>query len=134
MRNELGIRVYYEDTDAGGVVYHAQYVKFMERARTEWLRELGFDQRVLRETDNLLFVVRSMELDFQAPARLDDELIATAELIHCGKASFTFAQTVERNGMELVKARVKVAAISATEMKPRGMPRELLDQLNGAMS
>ena len=134
MRNELGIRVYYEDTDAGGVVYHAQYVKFMERARTEWLRELGFDQRVLRETHNLLFVVRSMELDFQAPARLDDELIATAELIHCGKASFTFAQTVERNGMELVKARVKVAAISATEMKPRGMPRELLDQLNGAMS
>ena len=134
MRNELGIRVYYEDTDAGGVVYHAQYVKFMERARTEWLRELGFDQRVLRETQDLLFVVRSMELDFQAPARLDDELIATAELIHCGKASFTFAQTVERNGMELVKARVKVAAISATEMKPRGMPRELLDQLNGAMS
>ena len=134
MRNELGIRVYYEDTDAGGVVYHAQYVKFMERARTEWLRELGFDQRVLRDEHDLLFVVRSMELDFQAPARLDDELIATAELIHCGKASFTFAQTVERNGMELVKARVKVAAISATEMKPRGMPRELLDQLNGAMS
>ena len=134
MRFSLPIRVYWEDTDAGGVVYHAQYVAFLERARTEWLRARGFDQGVLKETEHLIFVVHSMSLDFKAPAKLDDLLEATAKLVSCKKVSFEFEQTVERDGQTLVNARVKAAVLDSRTMKPRGMPAEIYEQLHGAMS
>ena len=134
MRFSLPVRVYWEDTDAGGVVYHARYVAFLERARTEWLRARGFDQGELRDVQHVLFVVRAMTLDYLAPAKLDDELDATATLVNCRKASFEFEQTIERAGLTLVSARVKVAVIDSRTMKPRGMPAEIYQQLNGAMN
>ena len=134
MRFSLPVRVYWEDTDAGGVVYHAQYVAFLERARTEWLRAQGFDQGALKETEHLIFVVHSMSLDFKAPAKLDDLLEATARLVSCKKVSFEFEQTVERDGQTLVNARVKAAVLDSRTMKPRGMPAGIYEQLHGAMS
>ena len=91
-------RVYWEDTDAGGVVYHAQYVAFLERTRTEWLRARGYAQEQLRQTHDLVFAVRAMRLDFLRPARLDDLLQVSARIHQCKRASVVFAQTIERGG------------------------------------
>ena len=134
MRFSLPVRVYWEDTDAGGVVYHAQYVAFLERARTEWLRAMGFDQGALKEVEHLIFVVHSMQMEFRKPAKLDDVLEATATLVSCRKVSFEFEQTIERDGQTLVTARVKAAVLDSRTMKPRGMPAEIYRKLHGAMS
>ena len=120
------VRVYWEDTDAGGVVYHAQYLAFMERARSEWLREIGFGQELLRDTHGLCFVVRSMSIDFRAPARLDDSLAVSVALAQCRGASLVFAQEVRRDGELLVGAEVKVAAVSAETFRPQAIPDALL--------
>src|SRR5690606_1839576 len=90
-------RVYWEDTDAGGVVYHAQYVAFLERARTEWLRARGYAQEQLRHSHDLVFAVRAMRLDFLRPARLDDLLRVSARIHQCKRASVVFAQSIERD-------------------------------------
>lgn len=136
MQFSVPVRVYWEDTDAGGVVYHAQYVAFMERARTEWLRALGFSQQALQADHRLMFVVHSMSVDFKSPARLDEELLVTAELVELGRARFAFDQSVVRknDGAVLVSARVNAAVVSADTFKPRGMPAEIRDQLAGAMT
>ncbi|PZO70951.1 MAG: tol-pal system-associated acyl-CoA thioesterase [Sphingomonas taxi] len=120
------VRVYWEDTDAGGVVYHAQYLAFMERARSEWMRGIGFGQELLRETYGLCFVVRSMSIDFRAPARLDDSLAVSVGLAQCRGASLVFAQEVRRDGELLVGAEVKVAAVSAETFRPQAIPDALL--------
>lgn len=120
------VRVYWEDTDAGGVVYHAQYLAFMERARSEWMRGIGFGQELLRETHGLCFVVRSMSIDFRAPARLDDSLAVSVALAQCRGASLVFAQEVRRDGELLVGAEVKVAAVSAETFRPQAIPDALL--------
>lgn len=120
------VRVYWEDTDAGGVVYHAQYLAFMERARSEWMRGIGFGQELLRETYGLCFVVRSMSIDFRAPARLDDSLAVSVALAQCRGASLVFAQEVRRDGELLVGAEVKVAAVSAETFRPQAIPDALL--------
>lgn len=122
-------RVYWEDTDAGGVVYHARYVAFMERARTEWLRALGYGQERLRLQHDLVFAVRSMRLDFLRPARLDDTLQVTAALAQCKRASLLFSQSVLREGELLLSAQVKVAALGAGSFRPRGMDDALYDEL-----
>ena len=124
------VRVYWEDTDAGGVVYHAQYLAFMERARSEWLRGLGFDQTLLRERDDRVFVVRAMDLDFRAPARLDDQLSVSVALLECRGASFVLAQRIERNGALLVEATVKIASLCASTFRPSPIPGFLLSQLH----
>ena len=121
-------RVYWEDTDAGGVVYHAQYLAFLERARSEWLRALGRDQRVLREAHDLVFAVRAMQLDFRLPARLDDALDVSVGLQRCGRASLVFAQAIERDGVRLLDASVRVAALSASDFRPRAIPPALYGQ------
>jgi acyl-CoA thioester hydrolase len=118
-------RVYWEDTDAGGVVYHAQYVAFLERARTEWLRAGGHGQELLRQDHDLVFAVRAMRLDFLRPARLDDLLQVTAGLQQCKRASVVFAQSIVRNGEILLSAEVKVAALSASAFKPKPLPDAL---------
>lgn len=120
------VRVYWEDTDAGGVVYHAQYLAFMERARSEWMRGIGFGQELLRETYGLCYVVRSMSIDFRAPARLDDSLAVSVGLAQCRGASLVFAQEVRRDGELLVGAEVKVAAVSAETFRPQAIPDALL--------
>ena len=122
-------RVYWEDTDAGGVVYHAQYLAFMERARTEWLRARGHGQELLRNDHDLVFAVRSMRLDFLRPARLDDLLAVTVELQACKRASVVFAQSVMRGDEALVVAEVRVAALSASGFRPRPLPDALYEEL-----
>lgn len=119
-------RVYYEDTDAGGVVYYVNYLKFMERTRTEWLRALGFAQSQLA-VENLLFVVHSAEARYLAPARLDDELLVSAELMELKRASLVFRQQVRReaDGTLLCEGRVTVACVRADSFKPRAIPEAL---------
>lgn len=118
-------RVYWEDTDAGGVVYHAQYAAFLERARTEWLRAQGLEQQRLREEHDLVFAVRSMRLDFLKPARLDDLLQIHVEVQQCRRASVVFAQSIVRGDELLLTAEVRVASLAAAAFKPKSLPDAL---------
>ena len=122
-------RVYWEDTDAGGVVYHAQYLAFLERARSEWMRAQGYGQELLRREHGLVFAVRAMTLDFLAPARLDDALAVSASLRECRRASAVFAQAVHRGGELLLTASVRVAALDAVSFRPCPIPPPLYAQL-----
>ena len=124
------IRVYWEDTDAGGVVYHASYLRFLERARTEWLRALGVDQQRVREDHGVVFVVRDMEIEFLLPARLDDELDVTVETGERRSASMVFSQRIVRraDGAALVAARVRAACIEAATFKPCRIPNHLFEE------
>lgn len=122
-------RVYWEDTDAGGLVYHAQYLAFLERARTEWVRALGYGQDGLRRNHGLLFVVAGMQIGFLKPARLDDALEVTVELRRCRRASLIFAQTVRRGEETLISAEVRVAAVDAEHLRPCAIPAALFAQL-----
>ena len=127
------VRVYWEDTDAGGVVYHARYLAFMERARSEWMRALGWGQEQLRTADDVAFAVRAMELDFLAPARLDDQLQVSVRLLECRGASFSVGQRIERAGTVLVESRVRIAALRASDFRPRPIPDALLTELKSLL-
>jgi acyl-CoA thioester hydrolase len=116
------IRVYWEDTDAGGVVYHASYLRFLERARTEWLRAQGIGQQRLRESDDLVMAVREMRIDFLKPARLDDALAATMVLCERRRASFLVAQELLRDNECLLRAQVRIACLHASDFRPRALP------------
>jgi tol-pal system-associated acyl-CoA thioesterase len=120
------VRVYWEDTDAGGIVYHAAYLGFMERARSEWLRAAGIDQRTLRERERLQFAVVDMQIEWRRAARYDDLLSVTAAIAERSRASFSFAQSVLRGAELLVNATVRVAAIDSATLKPRRLPEELV--------
>ncbi|MFD0913836.1 tol-pal system-associated acyl-CoA thioesterase [Methylophilus luteus] len=122
---EFAVRVYYEDTDAGGVVYHSQYLNFMERARTEWLRGLGFAQAALRQDEQLLFVLHSMQIQFKKPAKLDDDLKVVSQLTEMGRGSFSCRQQVMRDDVILLEAQVKVACVNADSFKPTGIPARI---------
>lgn len=122
-------RVYWEDTDAGGVVYHAQYLAFLERARSEWMRAQGYGQDALRLEHGLVFAVRAMTLDFLKPARLDDALLVSASLRQCRRASAVFAQSVRRGDELLLSASVRVAALDVGGFRPQPMPPALYEQL-----
>jgi len=121
------VRIYWEDTDAGGVVYYANYLRFLERARTEWLRSLGIDQSRVREELGVVFVVRDVAIQYQAPARLDDELESTIDTVERRSASMTFVQRILRrsDGAVLVTARVRVACVAAADFKPQRIPESL---------
>lgn len=116
------MRVYYEDTDAGGVVYHSNYLKFMERARTEWLRHIGFE----RDTLNLAFVVCGAQLQFKKPAKLDDLITITSEVVKTGRGSFEVTQTISLDSTILVQGLVKVACVNPQTFRPIAVPSELL--------
>lgn len=118
------LRVYIEDTDAGGIVYYVNYLKFMERARTEWLRSIGF-QHYLVSAEPVFFVVRRAEVDYRQPARLDDELNATAQVVHLGRASLHFRQRILRNGVVLADGQIEVACVDRDTLKPRALPSTL---------
>lgn len=119
------IRVYYEDTDAGGVVYHANYLNFMERARTEWLRALGFDQPEIKKQQGVMIVVHSMSIDFKRPAMFNDLLEIVCEVIKVGHGSIEMQQEVTRQGELLIEAHVKAAFVNALSFKPVGIPSEI---------
>jgi acyl-CoA thioester hydrolase len=126
------IRVYYEDTDVGGVVYHGNYVRFFERARTEHLRALGLELHTLREREDILFVIRAMELDFRKPARFNDSLWVTSEIEQIRSASIFFRQAVFRGESELLcEARVQVVCLAAEAFRPKPVPDFMLQRLRG---
>ncbi len=116
------IRVYWEDTDGGGVVYHARYLHFLERVRSEWLRAQGIGQQGMSEREDLMLVVREMQLDFLKPARLDDLLVATMQVSVWRRASFEVVQELLRGDDCLLKAKVRIACLKASEFKPRPLP------------
>lgn len=126
---EWQVRVYYEDTDAGGVVYHSNYLNFMERARTEWLRQMGFEQTYLKDVLNIVFVVHSMQIAFKKPARFNDLLTITSNLAKTGRSSFEFFQKITTNQQILVEAQVKVACVDAMSFKPVGIPEQIRSKM-----
>lgn len=120
------VRVYYEDTDAGGIVYYANYLRFAERARTEYIRALGVRQQDALETEEkFAFVVRHCEVDYQAPAVLDDELVVSCQVIEIGGASCTMHQEIMRGDQLLVTVDVKAVYVSLKNKKPTRIPKEL---------
>jgi acyl-CoA thioester hydrolase len=122
------VRVYYEDTDSGGVVYYANYLKFMERARTEWLRSLGFEQDALLEQQGVLFAVRRVEVDYRQPARFNDALQVSVAIKTRGRASLTFQQDITSvpDGRLLCRGQVKVACLDAAGFRPTPLPDALM--------
>ncbi len=120
------IRVYWEDTDAGGVVYHASYLRFLERARSEWLRAIGFGQDALRERHGVFFVVRAMRLEFLRAAKLDDDLEVSVELVERRRASLEMRQAIRRGEEVLLEAEVKVACVAAADFRPCAVPEALV--------
>ena len=124
-------RVYWEDTDGGGIVYYANYLRFLERARTEWLRQRGYSQRRLQQEEGILFAVVRLEIDYRAPARLDDELQVSCEPQPQGPATLHFAQRIHRRAAQgsaelLVEAGVRVACLDARTLRPRRLPTFVL--------
>ena len=127
----LQIRIYYEDTDAGGVVYHSNYLKFMERARTEWLRHAGFDQDTLIEENEILFAVRKISIDYNKPALFNDLLNVKTRIAEQRKASLLFEQIVFNQAEEMIcKAEIKTACIDSNTLKPKPIPETILSELN----
>jgi acyl-CoA thioester hydrolase len=124
---EWPIRVYYEDTDAQGVVYYANYFRFLERARTEWLRSLGVDQVRMMQVERRIFVVVSTHAEFVAPARFNDEIVATATLGALSRATFDIEQKIFRGNVLLLRSGVKVALLDADSMKPQRVPIALFE-------
>ena len=123
----LNIRVYIEDTDAAGIVYYVNYLKFMERARTEYLRHIGFGHYLL--TEDYLFVVRKAQIDYKQPAKMDDELRVTAQIIKQGKASLVFEQCIYRQDTLLARAEINIACVAKESLKPCALPIRLTDLL-----
>jgi len=124
------VRVYYEDTDAGGVVYYANYLKFLERARTEMLRELGFELDRLAREKHILFIVRKVTIDYHKPAFMDDMLVASARIEKLRKASIVFQQSIENQEQEtLCRAEVIIACIDNITMKPVAIPEPVISEL-----
>lgn len=124
------VRVYYEDTDHGGVVFYANYLKFMERARTEWLRSLGFEQDRMIEEEGLIFAVRSVELNYHRPARFNDLLDVTARVIRYGRASIDFEQQVRRGDELLCEGSVRLATLDVETFRPKPANRQLIERLD----
>ena len=119
------VRVYYEDTDLGGVVYYANYLKFMERARTEWLRALGFEQTALARDHGMVFVVSSLAIDYLKPAAFNDELAVTVELEKLGAGQIILMQRITRGAEELATARVRIACVNTATFRPVRIPGPL---------
>lgn len=128
------IRVYIEDTDAGGIVYYVNYLKFMERARTEFLRSIGFDH-YMRSPEDFMFVVADARISYRRPAQMDDSIVATAQIIELGRASLRFAQSIRRGEEILTEGEIKIACVTKSGMKPRAIPQSLVtlfQQINGS--
>lgn len=126
---EWPIRVYYEDTDSGGVVYHSNYLNFMERARTEWLRSMGFEQDELITQHQCIFAVHSMQLNFRRPAKFNDLLLVQSRITNLSGASFEFEQKIFRDDELLCEAAVKIACLNANRFRPMAIPPKLLTEI-----
>jgi acyl-CoA thioester hydrolase len=122
------IRVYYEDTDAGGVVYYANYLKFFERARTEMLRDRGFEQDQLIDSEGIIFAVRSVQVDYLKPAHFNELIHVSAEVVQIKNASFTFEQTITRGDDVLTKSIIRCACLDAQTLRPKVIPEPIIEQ------
>ena len=131
MSFEFPIRIYWEDTDAGGIVFYANYLKFFERARTEWLRSLGIEQRSLRESSGGIFVVGETSVRYRQPARLDDELLVTARVQESGRASLIIAQQafLRSSHTLLCDGTIRIGWVEADTLKPARIPHNILESL-----
>jgi acyl-CoA thioester hydrolase len=128
----LAVRVYYEDTDAAGVVYYANYLRFMERARTEWLTAHGFELATLERTHGIAFAVRRVDIEYLRPARLGDRLDVTVRIVSGGRASFVADQAILRAGETLTQARVTVACLDRLHWRPTRIPAQIAAHLESA--
>ncbi len=128
------VRVYYEDTDAGGVVYYANYLKFLERARTEYLRDLGFEQDQLKQEYGIIFAVHRLSIEYMRPAVFNDALSVTASIVDQGRARLTFKQmiTKENDNTRICSANVTIACLNAEKFTPARIPDHILEVLNGS--
>jgi acyl-CoA thioester hydrolase len=126
------VRVYYEDTDAGGIVFYANYLKFFERARTEWLRALDVHQHELAEQHGALFVVKNASIDYHAPAKLDDVITLTLDIEKLGRASVLFVQQASCGAALLASARVKVGCVDRVALRPRPLPDAVAAKMRAA--
>jgi len=128
----FSVRVYYEDTDSGGVVYYANYLKYMERARTEWLRSLGFEQNQMVEDEGVIFAVRSVTVDYNSPAYFNDELEVVTSSQKVGRASISLRQDIYRIGEEnpLCGGIVKIASLHSETFKPVPLPEKLYKKID----
>ena len=124
VRFEWSARVYFEDTDSGGVVYHANYLKFMERARTEWLRNLGLDQLKLKQEDKLMFVVRKINIKYKIPARFNDELIIQTDCVKSTDYSIMLKQNILRDNQTITEGNVEIVCINSDLFKPVRIPKK----------
>jgi acyl-CoA thioester hydrolase len=116
------VRIYFEDTDSGGVVYHSNYLKFMERARTEWLRSVGIDQHHLKYHAQIMFVVHRIDIQYKLPARFNDDLVVKSELLEIGSSKIEFRQMIYRDEEMLIDANVDIACIDSEKFKPVRIP------------
>ena len=124
MQHEFPVRVYYEDTDMAGIVYHANYLKFIERARSEWVKGMGIDQNALREHESVVFVIRRIEADFRASARFDDELVVQTRVQSVSGVRLVLHQEVQRAGEALFTAEVTLVSMTL-DGQPTRLPQEL---------
>ncbi|BAS68066.1 tol-pal system-associated acyl-CoA thioesterase [Bathymodiolus septemdierum thioautotrophic gill symbiont] len=131
--SKISVRVYYEDTDSGGVVYYANYLKFIERSRSEYLRDLGFEQDDLTVNHNTIFAVRSLNAQYRAPAKFNDLLTVQTNIEKVGHASLTFLQKIMHSSKKTVlfKAQITIACLHADNFKPCGIPSLILEKVNG---
>ena len=129
MKFDWPVQVYWEDTDAGGVVYHSQYLNFMERARTEFLRNLGLMQTTLRDDLGILFVVRDIQIRFKKPAKFDDALKVNTALLKVGRSLLEFEQNIYRGDEHLIAAKVDVVCIGADSFRPVSIPNQMMSLL-----
>lgn len=129
------LRVYYEDTDAGGMVYHANYINFCERARTEWLRDLGFEQDQLKTDEGIIFVVAHLEIDFKMPARFNQLLNVSVELVKARRVTLILQQEIrcQQDNSLCCKVQVKIACVSSTTYKPKPIPTRIVRRLVDAV-
>ena len=125
----LPVRVYYQDTDAGGVVYHATHLHFLERARYEWLRELGFTANSLIENHDALFMIRSLEIEYSKPATLDNLLSVTVKVTHVGRSRITLFQEILLENIKLVSATIHVVCVGVATLKPVSLPMPLREKI-----
>ncbi len=123
------VRVYWEDTDAGGIVFYANYLKFFERARTEWLRSLGIGQQAMRDRTGAMFVVSDASIQFRAPARLDDQLDVTVDVHHAARVSLVLRQQALRQGELLAGGEIRIACVDAATLRLRRIPDDILQRL-----
>ena len=123
------VRVYWEDTDAGGIVFYANYLKFFERARTEWLRSLGVEQHVLRARTGAMFIVSDAALRYRSPARLDDLLDVTVDVLDAARATLRIGQQALRGGELLADGEIRIACVDTPSLRPRRFPHEILQHI-----